>query len=51
MPADHALTLATLLNSAFSGLETDYLVTGDRGRGETGLDLLCEWIDSMVPAR
>lgn len=51
VPADRALTLATLLNSAFSGLETDYLVTGDRGRGETGLDLLCAWIDSMAPAR
>ncbi|GAA1462600.1 TetR/AcrR family transcriptional regulator [Nocardiopsis exhalans] len=50
VPADRALTLATLLNSAFSGLETDYLVTGDRGRGETGLDLLCAWIDSMAPA-
>jgi AcrR family transcriptional regulator len=49
--ANRALTLATLLNSAFSGLETDYLVTGDRGRGEAGLDLLCEWIDTAAPVR
>ena len=51
VPADRALTLATLLNSAFSGLEADYLVTGDRGRGESGLELLCDWIDTMAPAR
>ena len=49
VPADRALTLATLLNSAFSGLETDYLVTGDRGRAEAGLDLLCDWIDAAAP--
>ncbi|GAB3733703.1 TetR/AcrR family transcriptional regulator [Nocardiopsis nanhaiensis] len=49
-PADQALTLATLLNSAFSGLEADYLATGDRDRTEAALDRLCAWVDSQAHA-
>ncbi|MBB4889164.1 hypothetical protein [Streptomyces netropsis] len=46
----NALTTATLLNSAFSGLQGDYLITGDKERTETALDELCAWIDSRVQA-
>lgn len=45
---DAALTRATLLNSAFSSLEADYLITGDRERTEAALGELCAWIDSCV---
>ncbi|MFE1165752.1 TetR/AcrR family transcriptional regulator [Nocardiopsis sp. NPDC058789] len=48
---DRALSLATLLNASFAGLEADYLTTGDLGRAEAGLDLLCEWIDSTATPR
>lgn len=44
-----AVVHATLLNAAFSGLETDYLITGDRARTEAALDDLCAWIDSCAP--
>ncbi|MFI1258697.1 TetR/AcrR family transcriptional regulator [Streptomyces netropsis] len=50
MPENSALTTATLLNSAFSGLQGDYLITGDKERTETALDELCAWIDSCVQA-
>ncbi|MEV6774722.1 hypothetical protein [Streptomyces syringium] len=50
MLENSALTTATLLNSAFSGLQGDYLITGDRERTETALDELCAWIDSCVRA-
>ncbi|MEU2512075.1 TetR/AcrR family transcriptional regulator [Streptomyces syringium] len=50
MPENSALTTATLLNSAFSGLQGDYLITGDRERTETALHELCAWIDSCVQA-
>lgn len=50
MPERAALTQATLLNSAFSSLQGDLLVTGDRVRVETALDELCEWIDGCVRA-
>ncbi|KUN08293.1 TetR family transcriptional regulator [Streptomyces yokosukanensis] len=43
-----ALTCATLLNSAFSSLQADLLITGDRERVETALDALCAWIDAQV---
>ena len=43
-----ALTGATLLNAAYSGLETDLLVTGDRERAESGLDALCTWVDALT---
>lgn len=43
-----ALTHATLLNSAFSSLQSDYLITGDKERAEAALDELCAWIDGCV---
>ncbi|GAA2620933.1 TetR/AcrR family transcriptional regulator [Streptomyces axinellae] len=43
-----ALTSATLLNSAFGGLEGDYLITGDAARAESALEALCAWIDTCV---
>ncbi|GAA1073821.1 hypothetical protein GCM10009605_07290 [Nocardiopsis composta] len=46
---EQALTLATMLNAAFSGLQTDRLTTGDRERTEAALDELCTWIDSRAP--
>ncbi|CAM3625885.1 HTH tetR-type domain-containing protein [Nocardiopsis rhodophaea] len=51
MQRDAALVKATMLNAAFSGLETDYLMTGDRERTETALDDLCAWIDASVGAQ
>ncbi|MFD6949908.1 TetR family transcriptional regulator [Nocardiopsis sp. TSRI0078] len=46
VPGEEALTRATLLNAAYSGLEADYLTTGDRERVEAALDALCAWLDS-----
>lgn len=43
-----ALTGATLLNAAYSGLETDLLVTGDHERAEAGLEALCTWVDTLT---
>ncbi|MEU5856850.1 TetR/AcrR family transcriptional regulator [Nocardiopsis dassonvillei] len=43
-----ALVHATVLNAAFAGLETDFLMTGDRERTEAALEDLCAWIDSRV---
>lgn len=43
-----ALVHATMLNAAFAGLETDFLMTGDRERTGAALDDLCAWIDSRV---
>lgn len=43
-----ALTGATLLNAAYSGLETDLLVTGDHERVEAGLEALCTWVDTLT---
>ncbi|WP_159944227.1 MULTISPECIES: TetR/AcrR family transcriptional regulator [unclassified Nocardiopsis] len=45
-----ALVYATMLNAAFAGLETDFLMTGDRERTEAALEDLCAWIDSRVAA-
>ncbi len=50
IPENDALAKATLLNSAFSSLQGDFLVTGDRVRVEAALDELCEWIDDCVRA-
>lgn len=47
-PPHTALTGATLLNAAYSGLETDLLVTGDRDRAESGLEALCTWVDTLT---
>ena len=43
-----ALTNATLLNSAFGGLEGDYFITGDEERAEAAVAALCEWVDERV---
>lgn len=48
LPESSALTRATLLNSAFSSLQNDYLVTGDKARVEAALNELCAWIDDCV---
>ncbi|MFE4514467.1 TetR/AcrR family transcriptional regulator [Kitasatospora sp. NPDC056783] len=45
---DDALTTATLLNSAFSSLQNDYLITGDHDRSVAALDELCAWVDARV---
>ncbi|OLZ71096.1 TetR family transcriptional regulator [Streptomyces sp. IMTB 2501] len=43
-----ALTCATLLNSAFSSLQADLLITGDHERVEAALDALCAGVDAQV---
>ncbi|GAB3444117.1 hypothetical protein GCM10027570_13090 [Streptomonospora sediminis] len=43
-----ALVRATMLNAAFSGLQTDRLVSGDRERTDAALAGLCAWIDSCA---
>ncbi|MEU3308921.1 TetR/AcrR family transcriptional regulator [Nocardiopsis sp. NPDC055551] len=50
VPGGRASHLATLLNAAFSGLQTDHLITGDVERVESALDELCAWIDAQAPA-
>jgi len=50
MPESSALTMATLLNAAYSSLQGDYLITGDKERAEAALEELCAWIDSCVQA-
>lgn len=46
-PAD-ARVKATFLNGAYSGLQTDYLTTGDRERAEAALDDLCALVDTWT---
>ncbi|RXS80285.1 TetR/AcrR family transcriptional regulator [Streptomyces sp. TM32] len=41
---------ATFLNSAYAGLRTDFLVTGDRERAEAALAELCALADSWTAA-
>jgi len=48
IPERTALVKATLLNNAFAGLQTDFLVTGDRERTESALDDLCQWLDACI---
>lgn len=48
-PAD-ARQCATLLNSAYAGLQIDYLNTGDTERIEAAVDRLCVLVDSWVTA-
>ncbi|EST31354.1 hypothetical protein [Streptomyces roseochromogenus] len=45
-----ALTCATLLNTAFSSLQADLLITGGHERGEAASDALCAWVDAQVTA-
>lgn len=46
--AGPALTTATLLNGAFAGLQSDYLITRDLDRANVALDELCTWVDDRV---
>ncbi|MEJ8649979.1 TetR/AcrR family transcriptional regulator [Streptomyces sp. MS1.AVA.3] len=45
---DVARVHATFLNSAYAGLQTDFLVTGDRARTEAALADLCALADSWT---
>lgn len=48
LSAPEALTAATFLNSAYSGLQGDYLTTGDADRTEAALERLCAWVDGVT---
>lgn len=50
VPAPDALRISTLANSAYTGLQLDYLVTGDRDRVERALDQLVALVDTWVAA-
>lgn len=43
-----ARVAATLLNSAYSGLQADYLVTADAERVTAALSELCAWLDAFT---
>ncbi|MFC4005592.1 TetR/AcrR family transcriptional regulator [Nonomuraea purpurea] len=43
-----ALRISTLVNSAYTGLQIDFLTTGDRERVEEALDQLCALVDEWV---
>lgn len=43
-----ATVAATLLNSAYAGLQADFLITGDTDRAEAALAELCDWVDEAV---
>ncbi|MBO2463615.1 TetR/AcrR family transcriptional regulator [Actinomadura violacea] len=48
---EEAQVNATFLNGAYSGLQADFLSTGDRDRVEAALDRLCALADSWTAAR
>lgn len=48
VPRDTAIALGTALNAAYTGLQIDYLTTGDQARTKAGLAQLCSWIDQAV---
>ncbi|MEV0995858.1 TetR/AcrR family transcriptional regulator [Nonomuraea sp. NPDC050202] len=50
VPEADALRISTLANSAYTGLQIDYLTTGDRERVEAALDQLCALVDEWVAA-
>ncbi|MFI7101044.1 TetR/AcrR family transcriptional regulator [Streptomyces sp. NPDC050161] len=50
LPPEVARIRATFLNSAYAGLQTDVLVTGDHTRTEAALDELCALADSWTTA-
>ncbi|MEW1838099.1 TetR/AcrR family transcriptional regulator [Nonomuraea angiospora] len=50
VPEADALRISTLVNSAYSGLQIDFLTTGERERAEEALDQLCALVDSWVAA-
>lgn len=49
-PAD-ARVKATFLNGAYSGLQADYLSSGDRERAEAAIEELCALADSWTENR
>jgi AcrR family transcriptional regulator len=50
VPEADALRISTLANAAYSGLQIDYLTTGDRERVEEALDQLVSLVDTWVAA-
>ncbi|HEX4817089.1 MAG TPA: TetR/AcrR family transcriptional regulator [Nonomuraea sp.] len=48
VPEAEALRISTLANSAYTGLQIDFLITGDRERVEAALDRLCALVDEWV---
>ncbi|MGW3344528.1 TetR/AcrR family transcriptional regulator [Nonomuraea rubra] len=50
VPEADALRISTLANSAYTGLQIDFLTTGDRERVEAALDQLCALVDEWVAA-
>jgi hypothetical protein len=48
MPEADALRISTLSNSAYTGLQIDFLTTGDRERVEAALAQLCALVDDWV---
>ncbi|MFI0423981.1 hypothetical protein [Spongiactinospora sp. 9N601] len=50
VPDADAVRISTLTNSAYTGLQLDFLTSGDRERVETALDQLCALVDDWVTA-
>ncbi|MFI7634450.1 TetR/AcrR family transcriptional regulator [Nonomuraea sp. NPDC049400] len=50
VPEADALRISTLVNSAYTGLQIDFLTTGERERVEEALDQLCALVDGWVAA-
>ncbi|MEQ4718296.1 hypothetical protein [Nonomuraea sp. B19D2] len=50
VPEADALRISTLVNSAYTGLQIDFLTTGERERPEEALDQLCALVDGWVAA-
>ncbi|SNR63963.1 hypothetical protein [Actinomadura mexicana] len=48
VPDEAALRNATLLNSAYAGLQIDYLTTGDKDRVESALNDLADLADTWT---
>lgn len=50
VPHQESMVLATMLNSAYTGLQIDFLTTEDQERTSAALGRLCTWIDEAVAA-
>ncbi|HEX2312482.1 MAG TPA: TetR/AcrR family transcriptional regulator [Thermomonospora sp.] len=48
VPHDEALRISTLTNAAYTGLQIDFLVTGDRARTEEAIDRLVALVDEWT---
>ncbi|MER6948225.1 TetR/AcrR family transcriptional regulator [Nonomuraea sp. NPDC000554] len=48
VPEADASRISTLANSAYTGLQLDFLISGDRERVEAALDQLCALVDNWV---